>query len=192
MGSVTCARLHTTEERLAARHIVRRLYQAQGYAASNGDGDSAAFSDSASTLLWGMAYDGTLFGTVSLMVDSASGLPMDSIYAEELLPLRTTGAKIAEVGQFAVDRELYKVLSGKDAPFVAAPLFTAVLRHAIENGVHYLCITVNPKHDAFYAAIGFRQIGGLKHHPSVQAPAIARVFFVPEWKRTPLASAVQQ
>jgi len=174
----SCRSLQGEEERHAAREIVRRAYEAQGYDVSSGS--IARYLDSPHATTFGLFFGETLYGTISIVLDSEKGLPMDSIYADELAPWRAEGKKLAEVVQFAVDHDAYAAVSGKKPPpFEAAPLFATVLSHAIEAQVAYLCISVNPKHDRFYGMLGFKQIGEMKHYGSVGAPAIARALHVP-------------
>lgn len=75
------------------------------------------------------------------------------------------------------------------SPFEAAPLLSAVVSLASEKGVDYLCISVNPKHDSFYRRIGFTQVGTERRYGAVEAPAIGRLVYLPEWKNTPFVSA---
>ena len=183
--SDVCRPLATDAERAVARAAIRRMYEAQGYE-TNGDGITRYLENSASTT-FGLFVNDTLYGTISLIMDSPQGFPMDSIYSEELSPWRKEGKKIAEVVQFAVDHSVYKKLMGKSpSPFAAAPLFAVVLSRAIEEHIDYLCISINPKHDRFYAMLGFKQIGPLKHYGSVNAPAIARALEVENWRSNPL------
>jgi hypothetical protein len=112
---------------------------------------------------------------------------MDEIYHQELAPWRQGGKKIAEVVQFAIDNDTYKSLTGKTpSPLTPTPLFAAILAKAIEKKLDYLCISINPSHDKFYAMLGFKQIGALKHYGSVNAPAIARALSVQNWRRNPV------
>lgn len=175
----TCRILHGTDC-ATARAIVARTYAAQGYDLSTNT--IAQFLDTPHATTWGLFSDDRMYGTISLVRDSAHGLPMDAIYKDELLPLRTRDETLAEVVQFAVDHEMYATLFGtKPSPFHSAQLFSTVLSAALEEHISYLCISINPKHDRFYALLGFEKIGELKHYESVDAPAIARVFYVPDW-----------
>nr|AAM97306.1 long-chain N-acyl amino acid synthase [uncultured bacterium CSLC2] len=167
-------------ERDAARRIVRTTYEAQGYAI---DESFATFLEGPSATTFGLFNGEVLYGTISIINDGAQGLPMDSIYAVELAAWRGEGKKLAEVVQFAMDHTLYEAVAGaKPSPFEAASLFTMVLTYALETHIDYLCISINPKHDTFYSLLGFTQIGALKHYGTVNAPAIARALYVPEWR----------
>ncbi|MBI5405980.1 hypothetical protein HY972_03020 [Candidatus Kaiserbacteria bacterium] len=184
----SCRPLRDEEERRAAREIVRRVYEKQGYDVNSGS--IARYLDGPDAATFGLFYQDALYATISVVGDGAQGLPMDTIYADELAPWRSEGKKLAEVVQFAVDHDVYVKISGKKpSPFEAAPLFAAVLSHALQKHIDYLCISINPKHDRFYGMLGFKQIGELKHYASVNAPAIARAFYVPDWKTHPFIAS---
>ena len=176
--------LQNTEEREAARDIVRKKYEEQGYDVSSGG--IAQYLDTPHATIFGIFYEDTLYGTISLVRDSTDGLPMDSLYSNELSLWRSQERKIAEVVQFAVDHDRYTALAGKEpSPFIAAPLLRKVFSYAQEEHIEYLCISINPKHDQFYSMLGFKQIGALKHYPSVNAPAIARALSVADAEKNP-------
>ena len=176
-----CRVIQNDVDRLAARAIVKRAYEAQGY----GTGSRIAqYLQGPDAITFGLIRDDTLYGTISVVVDSEQGLPMDTIYADELSPWRSLGEKLAEVVQFAVDHDVYAAAFGtKPTLFGAVPLFAAALSHALAKNIDYLCISINPKHDHFYNMLGFKQIGARKQYESVGAPAIAYAFYVPEWNR---------
>lgn len=181
----SCRAIHDAAEREAARDIVRRKYAEQGYDLSIES--FKRYLDGPSAVTFGLFEKDTIYGTISVVVDSAAGLPMDSIYADELAPWRSEGKKLAEVVQFAVDNDIFTAVSGKKpSPFEAAPLFRAVLTYALKTHIDYLCISINPKHDRFYGLLGFKQFGKLKHYDSVDAPAIPRALYVPKWSTNPL------
>lgn len=175
--------LKDAAERCIAKDIVRRSYEAQGYDVSN---DSIGrYLDTPHATMFGLFDDDeVLYGTISVVIDSAYGFPMDAIYTGELALWRAEGKKLAEVVQFAIEHADNR----KSSPFEAAPLFTAVLTHAVSQKVDYLCISINPKHDQFYSLLGFEQIGGLKHYGSVDAPAIARALHVSDWNKNPFTA----
>ena len=176
-----CRVIQNDVDRLAARAIVKRAYEAQGY----GTGSRIAqYLQGPDAITFGLIRDDTLYGTISVVVDSEQGLPMDTIYADELALWRSLGKKLAEVVQFAVDHELYSIRFGKKPSlFSATQLFAATLSCAFQRNIDYLCISINPKHDRFYRMLGFKQIGARKQYESVGAPAIAYAFYVPEWNR---------
>ena len=105
--------------------------------------------------------------TISFIPDSRLfGLPMDSLYKDEIDALRRQGRKVAEIGALATE----KSLRGKN---VVMYLYKAVINYGLITGVNDLCLTVNPKHARFYADIMLcEQIGEERYYPSVGAPAV--------------------
>ena len=108
--------------------------------------------------------------TVSLIGDGELGLPMESIYSEEVEAARDRGLYVGEVSGLAVlDIEFRSFL----------PLFVKLTRlmaqFARANGMHQFLIATHPKHARFYQRfMGFEQIGDIKSYPLVSnAPAIA-------------------
>jgi hypothetical protein len=109
-----------------------------------------------------------VFSTVDIVKDTKSfGLPMDEIYHDELNDLRAQGRKLCEVGSLACSHD-----ANWQNTFM--PLFRVIFWHALNNGMNDICITVNPKHVAFYKSIlVFQNLGEEKFYPYVNAPAIA-------------------
>lgn len=186
MSVEPACRVATSAEELgAAREVVRRMYEAQGYDVASGS-ITAYLGDTGATT-FGLFMGDTLYGTISIVRDGSRGLPMDSMYRDELAPWRTEGKVLAEVVQFAIDHARCKEATGRvPGPFAATPLFSVVLACALAEHIDYLCISINPKHDRFYSLLGFKQIGALKQYGAVNAPAIARALYVPEWQAQPL------
>jgi hypothetical protein len=95
------------------------------------------------------------------------GLPMDSLYQEELKPLRDAGRKLVELSSLATSREA----CGRN---LFLYLFREVYWYALRRNIQDFCIMVNPKHARFYNEIFFfQEIGPEKHYSRVGAPAVA-------------------
>lgn len=105
--------------------------------------------------------------TIAYIPDSSLfGLPMDSLYKDEVDALRRQGRKVVEIGSLSTE----KSLRGKN---VVMYLYKTVINYGLMTGVNDLCLTVNPKHARFYADIMLcEQIGEEKHYPAVGAPAV--------------------
>ncbi len=108
--------------------------------------------------------------TVSLVEDGGLGLPMESIYHEEVALSRNQKRFVGEVS----------CLAGCPGNFRSfLPIFVQLTRlmaqYARKNGMHQFLIAVHPKHAGFYQRfMGFEQIGPVREYPSVQnAPAVA-------------------
>lgn len=98
--------------------------------------------------------------------DPIFGLPMDSIYKEELDHLRADGRRISEIGGLS---------TREDARWQS--LFLHLCRvmywYSRHNRVDDLCITVTPKHIQFYKKVFlFEELGPTKYYPKFNVPAI--------------------
>ncbi len=112
--------------------------------------------------------DENVISTLSLIRDvERFGLPMDSIYSDELNELRGSGRRLAEVCGLAT--------SGK---FRWRNFFMFTFRemywHALNSGASDICIMVNPKHVSFYETILlFEDLGPERFYPRLGVPAVA-------------------
>lgn len=165
--------------------LVTRVYAKSGYVDSDSSlqGITKFLYDATRTVSI-MASKGDLcVGTISVVIDGEGGLPMDSLYEHELQPLRQQERKIAEVCQFAIDKDSLKGGETKITVFsendLALQLFGLVLSYCEKKHIEFVVFAVNPKHKSFYEVIGARQIGGEKLYQSVRnAPALAYVLEV--------------
>jgi hypothetical protein len=110
----------------------------------------------------------TVVGTLTHILDSdLFGLPMDSLYREELKPLRNANRKLAELSSLATCREA----CGRN---LFLYLFREVYWYSLRRNVKDFCIMVNPSHTRFYQDIlFFEEIGPKKYYQKVGAPAVA-------------------
>ncbi len=110
------------------------------------------------------------FFTMSLMIDGEMGLPMESVYGEEVQLRRRQGRRIAEVSCLA-DRR--KNLRGFLPVFLALSRLTT--QYAWNRGADDLLIAVHPKHARFYRRLlDFQSLGQEKSYPCVgNRPAVA-------------------
>ena len=115
-----------------------------------------------------IAYDeGQLVGTVSVRLDSASGLSADDLYRSEIDALRAAGARICEFTRLAVDK------TAASKPVLAGLFHTAYLFASVIRGCTHGVIEVNPRHVAFYGrALRFDPIGEERMNRRVDAPAV--------------------
>jgi len=153
----------TAADRLAAESLLNRRYEWRGYGSSHKIGGS----DNHTTFL---AHLGpVLTGTITLGVDSADGLAIDTLFKNEVDEYRRVpGAQICELTKFAFDKDE----KGENSNLLAC-LFHAVFIYGMDS---YSCtdlfIEVNPRHRRFYQAmLGFKPIGELRMNPSVEAPS---------------------
>jgi len=114
--------------------------------------------------------DDEVLCTLTLIGDGERGIPMESIYGDEVGSLRNKGLYFGELSCLAERRrpgpEMLRILTNLDG------LISQYARH---NGMHKLLIAVHPKHEAFYRRLfGYKQIGKLRSYPSVaDRPAVA-------------------
>lgn len=175
------------EEKRKARALVLMEYVRSGYIAAADGGadaplgilpsDQAVASSSSVTLVVPNGED--IVGTVSLVFDSPDGFPMDSLYHEELEAIRREGYCLAEVVQLATDQDYANTLPGIGGNLsLLLGLFRGVLRLGEERGVEGFCITVNPKHDSFYAELGFVPIAEARPYKALGgAMALPKILY---------------
>ncbi|WP_243361493.1 N-acyl amino acid synthase FeeM domain-containing protein [Fundidesulfovibrio terrae] len=110
----------------------------------------------------------TVLSTMSFIPDTPRfGLPMDSLYRQELDGLRNAGRKVVELGSLATTRH-------RCWQNLMVFLSKAVFQYALATGTDDLCIMVNPKHVRFYESIFlFQPFGEERHYETVGAPAVA-------------------
>jgi hypothetical protein len=148
-----------------AFRLLARRYEERGY---DPDG-SAEFRFTPSHALPGtvtfVARDGDrVVATLSMVPDNAAlGLPMESLYAEEVDALRLEGRRLAEVISLADDglgpREFLRV-------FLA--MIRVMFQYHVRHGGDSWVITVNPRHRSFYRKVlGFIPLGPRRSYSAV-------------------------
>jgi len=109
----------------------------------------------------------TVFGTVSLGLDSGEKLAADTLYGEELDQLRQQNARICEMTRLAID-PAFNSKEVLGSIFHLAYIFSRLI-----HGMTDLVIEVNPRHAPFYRKmLGFTVIGPERTCPRVNAPAV--------------------
>lgn len=110
--------------------------------------------------------------TMTLVRDGALGLPMESVYRDEVNALRSQGQKLAEVTCLADQCSKF----GGVSFFLPAYLDLSRLlaQYAKKHGVETLVAVLHPRHVRFYRSVlGFKQFGEKKSYPGVNNnPAI--------------------
>ena len=109
-----------------------------------------------------------IISTLSLVTDSEHfGLPMDTIYREEIDALRRRNLRVMEFSALATSDE-YRLKN------IIMYLFRQSYWHAVENNIQEICIMINPRHIRFYKTILlFKDFGPEKLYSRVNAPAVA-------------------
>lgn len=111
----------------------------------------------------------TLLGTISVIVDSPCGLPMDNLFSREINRLRNPGRKLAEVSLLSMahhdkGKKMFS-LTNFDKQVQLFRLFKIVYEYARHiAGVTDLVIGVHPKHEALYKYLMFNTMGSSKSY----------------------------
>jgi len=185
MENLTYCLAKSQKEKKEALFLVEKEYIKQDYIDPKNSDCKLEISKFSATFV--AKLNGKVAGTVSIVFDSESGLPMDDIYKDELEKFRNSNKKIVEVCRLATDNDFLKnsgVFDKKrNSLSLLISLFKLVFHYSIYKNIDYICISINPKHDLFYKSLGFEDIGGLKYYPSVNnAPALAKAIRIDELK----------
>ena len=153
----------TPYEQGIASMLVRRMYAWRGY-------QSEAVrppADDPHRLTLAAWHGDEVVATLTLGRDSSAGLLADVLYAPEVGRLRRPGHVVCEVSRLAVAREF-------SSPDLLIALLQSAHRHGQERfAATDVVIEVNPRHARYYQRVlGFRQLGGLRQCPRVDAPAL--------------------
>jgi len=149
-----------------------------------------------STRVFVAKADRRVVGTMTLIVDSQLGLPMDQIYAEDLGGIRSERHQLTEASGLALDPDCQR--SGVAILMRLIRLITLYAAEVLRSSD--ICIAVNPRHAAFYRkALYFQDFGAMKQYAKVNgAPAVGlrldcdllRMLVMEEREGRPVASQV--
>jgi hypothetical protein len=160
-----------------AFQLVADNYQARGYDCPGGfDYRFTSYHALPDTLVLVAKAAGRVVATMSLVPDNTLlGLPMESIYKEEVQELRKSGKRLFETGSLA-DRGL--TLNE------FRQVFPALMRLGWQCQRRYggmaMVIAVNPRHSAFYARQGFMPVGPRRAYCRVQGHPAEAFYLDPE------------
>jgi hypothetical protein len=102
--------------------------------------------------------------TLSVYLDHPGGLPLDSVYREQLADLRGEGRRVMEVGLFG-DRRDHMNRSAEGL----FELMRFAFFYGMHNRVDDAVIGIHPDHAAFYERFfGFERIGDAREYPTVK------------------------
>jgi N-acyl amino acid synthase FeeM len=108
-------------------------------------------------------HGGEVILTLSLIGDGEFGVPMESIYCDEVGKLRQQGNYFGEVSCLADRRQHLP-----DFMPVFVNLSGLLIQHARHNGMDQLLIVVHPRHERFYGRmLGFERMAGERTYPTV-------------------------
>lgn len=159
--NVTVRLVETRQKIEAACELVNDRYAWRGY------GNSHQIPADSHHMTFTAEVDEQVVGTITLAVDSASGLAIDAAFSAEVDAFRCLpDTKVCELTKFAF------------SPTVQSKELMAALFHIVfvygsrAHGGTDLFIEVNPRHVRFYESmLGFQRVGPLKQNESVAAPA---------------------
>jgi len=155
-------RLVETRQRIAAAcELVNNRYSWRGY------GDSHQIPADAHHMTFTAEIDEEVVGTITLAVDSPSGLAIDNAFSAEVDAFRCSpGTKVCELTKFAFSPKV------QSKELMAALFHIVFVYGSRAHGGTDLFIEVNPRHVRFYESmLGFQRVGSLKENESVAAPA---------------------
>lgn len=154
-------RLANTETvRSHASSLIHRMYASRGYTVNN------PLQENPHRVTMTISEEDKVIGTITLGIDSPSGLLADEIFKDEVDAYRARGRKVCELTKLAFD------------PTTRSKTALASLFHIIFIYLRQvqkctdIFIEVNPRHRRFYERmLGFRKHGPKKMNPRVNAPA---------------------
>jgi hypothetical protein len=156
----------------AAFQLVASNYRARGYEAPSAKRYRFTSHHAlAETTTFVAMHQGQVVTTFSLVPDNTLlGLPMESIYGQEIQEGRQRGRRMGEVTSLADSglgvREFLQVFTS---------IIKLMFQYHVGHGGDTWVITVNPRHRSFYTKVlGFEPLGPCRAYASVQdAPAEA-------------------
>jgi len=159
-GDVTVHIAHSSHDHHLAEALVKERYTWRGYQLT-----PHVHHPQRKTFL---AYSGDqLLGTLSILLDSNTGLVADGLFKPELDRYRKLGHRVCELGKLAIS-------GAGNSRGVATALFN--MAYLYGRTIHHVTdtfIEVNPRHVSFYRRLlGFDVIAKRRHCPRVNAPAI--------------------
>lgn len=127
-----------------------------------------------------------VFGTASVILDSSCGLPMETLFRDEISSIRSEGRRLAEISLLASSSKGIneKRNAGKPVTKIGTifNLFRFLFNYARFTGVTDLVITVHPKHELLYRYLTFQPMGAVKAYPTVCSnPAIPMRLDIPHF-----------
>jgi hypothetical protein len=192
--------VRTAAELKIAMGLVYREYVARGYLVPNAAELKLSIYNalSSTTTFIGLHHTAGIIATISLVLDSPLGLPMDEIYKAELDDLRRAGHQMAEASMLALDSRLFgrKVftLFHPKKMFLTLRLFKTLFDYMrTSTTADELVACFNPKHQSLYDLLHMQPLGPLKTYSSANGnPAIARHLNVVETRAKMTSSPILQ
>ena len=155
----------TVEERAAAFRLVYNSYLKAGLGEPNPYGIRVTpYHLLPTTEVFIATFQGEPIFTMSLMADGELGLPMESVYGQEVATRRAQYRFLGEVSCLADRRAQFR---GFFPVFLR--LSRLMVQYARRRGLHELLAAVHPRHAKFYQHfMDFKPIGTEKAYPTVR------------------------
>jgi len=147
--------------RESADLLIKKMYAWRGY------DTSGVLNDTPNRITLMADLKGQIVGTLTIGLDSSTGLLVDQLYKDEIDGLRQAQRLVCELTKLAVNQDVH-------SQRVLAALFhlAYIYAHKIHAATDFV-IEVNPRHAVFYKRmLGFSQLGEERLCPRVNAPAI--------------------
>lgn len=155
-----------------ACRLLYRKYQMRGYCEENQDRlhySPYMFGEHSRTFV--LEDSQRVSGTVSVFPDSKRGIPLESLYPEEIRRLREEGARFAEMGLLATEMIAWSIdsncLSSKEKMFPVFLLFKIGVNYTVSIDIDHLLIVVHPRHQKIYELFGFKQFAEERSYEAV-------------------------
>lgn len=150
----------TADGRNSASMLINKMYAWRGYAGTH------QLTDDPNRITLTATDKGEVVGTLSIGIDSPSGLLADQLFKKELDAHRDRGARLCEFTKLAFDPSV------RSKTALANLIHLAVIYARDIHDCSDIVIEVNPRHRRFYERmLGFKQEGELKINDRVDAPA---------------------
>lgn len=152
----------SARERRSASSLLSRMYATRGY-----EGAHLADEECEHAKTFLASDHDSAIGTLTIGLDSPSGLKLEALFADEVAHFRDAGHRICEFTKLAMDRRAR-------SPRLLASMFHVayIYAHRVKELTHLL-IEINPRHVRYYETmLGFKVIAAARHNPRVNAPAV--------------------
>lgn len=136
------------DEREAAFRLLHQAYHRAGLTGDDGRGMRVLKHHlSEQTDVMVAKRNGEVVFTISLIRDAEHGMPLESLFAEEVEAMRAEGVRLAEVSSLASDNSL----PTKSEQFaLLVKMISLTLQAARRRGVDRLLLAVHPRHARVY------------------------------------------
>lgn len=151
----------SNEKREGTSLLIEKMYSWRGYHTKK------QIDETPNRLTLVAEFDGHIYGTITVNLDSDTGLSADETYPDVMSALRQSGRRVCEVGKFAVEQSVRsKRLMGT--------LFNLLVIYAFRlQKCTDALIEVNPRHRSFYEKyLSFSAAAEERMCDRVGAPAV--------------------